>query len=206
MGKPAYVGLDINETSINWCQKHIAPLFPDVVFGWMDVYNPFYNPKGTQTPSAYRFPFPDGSFDFIFLTSVFTHMRPDGAINYLREINRLLRDGGRCFTTYFILNETSRQLILENKGTNLFIYGTKLNIPSFPCRFDGFYAEETEVPEKIIAFDESDVRSLHEAAGLPISGEIHYGCWCGRENYTSYQDIVIAEKKKGNIHHSVGIH
>ena len=189
-----YYGMDINEASIDWCRNNISSHYPSARFEWMDVHNPFYNPKGVHTPSAYRFPFKNETFDFIFLTSVFTHMRPDGVRNYLNEIKRLLKKEGRCFITYFLINETSTQLIQESNNIKIFLYGLKLTVPTFRCQFDGFYAEEEAVPEKIIAFDESMVRSLYSDAGLSISGNIHYGCWCGREQYLSYQDIIVAEK------------
>jgi len=192
--KPRYVGMDINAEAVDWCRDHITPHYPAARFERMDVHSPLYNPKGKNSPSDYRFPFSNGSFDFIFLTSVFTHMRPPGVQNYLTEIARILSPGGRCFSTFFLLNDTARELIRENSNLKIFLYGLKLDIPSFQCRLDGFYAGETEVPEKATAFEETAARSFFKKAGLFIVGDVHYGCWCGREKHTSYQDIIVARK------------
>src|SRR3954452_23014549 len=40
----------------------------------------------------------------VFLCSVFTHMMPNEAANYIGEIARVLKPGGRCVVTYFLLN------------------------------------------------------------------------------------------------------
>ena len=53
-----------------------------------DVASEAYNPEGAAPSSTYRFPFRDWSFDFIFLSSVFTHMLPDAVEHYLHEIAR----------------------------------------------------------------------------------------------------------------------
>ena len=52
---------------------------------------------------AEKLDFPDATFDFVCATSVFTHMLPAGVANYLREIRRVLRPGGRCLATFFVL-------------------------------------------------------------------------------------------------------
>ena len=46
--------------------------------------------------SEYTFPYEDGEFDVVVLTSVFTHMLPDDVAHYLDEIARVLKPGGRA--------------------------------------------------------------------------------------------------------------
>jgi len=42
--------------------------------------------------------------------------------NYLKEISRVLKPGGRCFITYFLLNNESEKLIKTGKSSqNLFM-------------------------------------------------------------------------------------
>src|SRR5262249_6440676 len=50
------------------------------------------------------FPYADASFDFVFLTSVFTHMLPAEVAQYLREVRRVLRPAGRCPAAFFFLH------------------------------------------------------------------------------------------------------
>jgi SAM-dependent methyltransferase len=178
---PAYEGIDVNAKGIDWCAKAITPRFPNFRFQQIDVRNALYNPLGACAPSEYRFPFADGSFTFITLGSVFTHMMPAEVEHYLSEINRVLGTG-RCLISYFLLNEESRRLINAGKSTVDF------------ARPDEQWATTSpERPEDAIAFDEDYVTGLYQRLGLNIV-RIDYGSWCGRMNYLSYQDLIFAER------------
>jgi len=50
-----------------------------------------------------------------------------------------------------------------------------------------------KMPEAAVAYDEQFVRGLYEKYGFEISDPIHYGSWCGREKFLSYQDIILAK-------------
>jgi ubiquinone/menaquinone biosynthesis C-methylase UbiE len=39
------------------------------------------------------------------MKSLFTHIRPAEVENYLREMARVLKPGGRCLAAFFMLNE-----------------------------------------------------------------------------------------------------
>jgi SAM-dependent methyltransferase len=69
-----YNGLEIVAEGVDWCQRQISSRFPNFHFTRADVYNKHYNPTGRYQARDYRFPYEDSSFDFVFLTSVFTHM------------------------------------------------------------------------------------------------------------------------------------
>jgi len=49
-------------------------------------------------------------------------------------------------------------------------------------------------PEAAIAYEESFIHDCYQRNGLLIKQAIHYGSWCGRREFLSYQDIVIANK------------
>jgi ubiquinone/menaquinone biosynthesis C-methylase UbiE len=183
--KGSYDGIDIVPKGIHWCSKKITPLFPKFQFHLADIYNQLYHPKGKQQASAYRFPFNDASFDFIFLTSVFTHMLTDDMENYLSEITRVLKPKGKCFITFFLLNEGSYSCI--EKKLSMFNFEKQ----SGKC----YYNIANKRPEDALAYKETYIRELFARYGLEINEPIHYGSWCGRKNYLSLQDIVIAEKK-----------
>lgn len=180
--RATYEGIDITKQGIEWCQAQITPRFPNFHFQQLDVYNKLYNPGGTYKAVEYKFPFPDASFTFTMLGSVFTHMLPDDLENYLSEIARMLDEGGRCLISYFLLNEESLRHVEAGEGTLDLKYV-----------FDIYRVVSLEVPEEAIAFDESWVRNLYEKLGLKIV-RIDYGSWCGRKNYLSYQDLILAVK------------
>ncbi len=176
----SYRGFDIVEEGIAWCQGHITTRYPNFVFEAADIYNKYYNPSGRQLPEAFRFPFLGRSFDFVFATSVFTHMLPAGVEHYLREIARVMKPGATSLITFFLLNEESLGLVNGGKSSQGFV---------FPV--EGCLTTEADVPEASIAYPEDWVRALYTSCGLTIR-VCHYGSWCERPRPLSYQDIVIA--------------
>lgn len=180
----SYEGFDIVADGIKWCQRKITPRFPNFQFKLVDVFNQAYNPKGKFKASEYAFPYADESFDFIFLTSVFTHMLPPDLEHYFSELTRVLRRGGKCFITYFLLNEESKKLIGEGRSTLEFKSGGS-----------GYYTIDRNTPEAAVAYEENMIKGLYHKYQLIIINPVHYGSWCARKKYLSYQDIVIAGKK-----------
>jgi SAM-dependent methyltransferase len=179
-----YYGFDPTAESIKWCTGHITSRFPHFHFEVADLRNEFYNPLGKYDAENFRFPYEDNSFDFIFLTSVFTHLFPDALKNYFSEIGRVLRRGGRSFITYFLLNPESVARMSEGKSSLNFAYQLK------DC-----WTTSPDNPEGALAFDENEIRSLYRAGTIRIE-ELQYGAWCGRENgYGGFQDVIIGAKE-----------
>ncbi len=109
-----YDGFDIVKRWIHWCRRHITPTHPNFRFTHADVYNSHYNRRGVPA-SRYRFPYDDASFDFVFATSVFTHLDPAAARNYLREAQRVLAPGGTFLGTFFLLDDELENPALDFK-------------------------------------------------------------------------------------------
>lgn len=179
-----YEGFDIVEKAIDWATKHITAKFPNFHFTYTPLYNKLYTDNVTAVAEKFRFPYEDESFDLVYLTSVFTHMLPADLENYMSEISRVLKKGGKCLITYFLLNKESLSLIDEGKAQFTFKY-----------KFDKYQIETKEVPEDAIAYDEAYIKELYPKYNLQIQEPIHYGAWCGRKHYLSGQDIIIAKKK-----------
>jgi ubiquinone/menaquinone biosynthesis C-methylase UbiE len=178
-----YEGLDIRGHEIERCSRAITPRYPHFRFRVADVHNTLYNPKGRFKASEYRFPYDDASFDFVCLISVFTHMGTDEIDNYLREIARVMRPGGRCLITHFLINPEAARLIASGRSRKRFAHD-----------FGTFRAEDGDVPERAIAVEETVVRSLYARHGLTIREPIRYGGWSGRRPFLSRQDVVIATR------------
>jgi ubiquinone/menaquinone biosynthesis C-methylase UbiE len=178
----SYEGVDIVPRGIRWSQRNISNRYPNFRFRLADVYNRAYNPKGRFQPAEYQFPFAKNSFDFVLLTSVFTHMLTQDMEHYLAEIARALRPKGRCLITFFLLNEESSRLISVGQSSLRFRF----------CR-DGCRIDDDTIEENAVAFPEAHIRALYGRLGFTLE-TIRYGAWCGRESYLSYQDIVVAQK------------
>jgi SAM-dependent methyltransferase len=184
----AYEGFDIVAEGVEWCSKNVTPKFPNFHFKLVDIYNKRYNPKGTIDALSFKFPFESKSFDFVFLTSIFTHMLPKEMQNYFSEISRVLKKDGRCLITFFLLNSESIELVDSNSSLKSGPY-------DFQYKFDNYRIVDRSEPESAVAYDENFVRTIYMKNNLDIEEPIRYGSWCGRKNPLSLQDIVIATKK-----------
>lgn len=178
-----YDGFDIVKESIDYCQRVITPRHPNFRFHHVELFNTHYTPGYAAQPHEFRFPYADGSFSFVFLTSVFTHMRSREVENYMREIQRVLVPGGRCFATYFLLNPEVDALIEGGRSALTFRH------PMAQGR-----ADRAGNADAACAYDETYVRDLHASIGMEIDGAIRYGSWPGRVTGLGYQDIVISVK------------
>ena len=180
----SYDGIDIVPAGIDWCVEHYKR-FPNFRFQLADLYSVHYNPHGKFKASQYRFPYDDGTFDLVFLSSVFTHMLPKDMERYLSEIARVLKVGGRSVITFFLLNpEALRRIDADLNSIKLpFIYS------------DGCRILDPKIPEAAVGHDERTVRSLYDRNRLSVA-EITYGTWCGRKDLAgALQDVVIAVKE-----------
>ncbi|WP_250125046.1 class I SAM-dependent methyltransferase [Chroococcidiopsis sp. CCMEE 29] len=179
----SYEGFDITTDEVNWCRENISTKYPNFRFHRANIYSKHYNPNGKVTASEYKFPYEDMSFDFVFLTSVFTHILPQELENYLSEIVRVLKRGGKCLISFFLLNPESLKYSNENLG-----------ILDFKYDFEYYRLLNPDVPEFAVAYKESFIQSLYEKHQLKIMEPIRYGSWCGRKEFLSCQDIIIAVK------------
>lgn len=178
-----YDGFDIVDAGVEWCRKNITARHGNFRFHVADIFNKLYSPQGSATAASFRFPFPDGEFDFVIATSVFTHMLPDDLTNYFAEIGRVLRKGGTAFLTFLLYNEAVLQLLSSDK-------------PAFRFRNiqENYRTAYAELEECIVSYDERFIFAAHERARLRIQEPVRYGSWCGRRDYVSYQDIVISTR------------
>jgi len=176
-----YEGLEIVRKAVDWCTSAITSRYPNFRFTHIDVFNEFYNPAGKARPVEYVFPFEAATFDLVVLGSVFTHMRPPDVAHYFREIRRVLKVGGRCLITYFLLNEESKRLLAEGRSTLAFTHN-----------FGDFLSTSRSTPEVAVCLPERMVRQLYATNSLAIAEPVRYGSWCGRREFLSYQDIVVA--------------
>jgi SAM-dependent methyltransferase len=182
----SYTGIDIIASGIAWASANITPRHPKFRFLRADIFNDRYNPKGKEKASEYRFPFADGSFDFVFLGSVFTHLLEADAAHYLAEIARLLRPGGRLFGTWLLVTDEVRSLVAGGKSA----------IPlAHPWQGNGdILVGDPNLPEAAIGYAKDRVLAMHAKAGLSVKEPIHWGAWCGRSDYLTFQDVVLAVK------------
>jgi SAM-dependent methyltransferase len=166
-----YDGFDIVKRWIRWCRRNITRAHPNFRFTHANVWNSHYNRRGVPA-SAFRFPYEDASFDFVFATSVFTHLDPAAARNYLHEAQRVLAPGGTLLATFFILDEP-----IENPALDFSV-----------DRGDHRLLSESD-PDWAIAFDPSILSELP-----PYT--ITRGRW-RNQGGDQFQDVVVSRSERG---------
>jgi len=72
----SFHGCDYNPRLVRWCKRHLR-------FAQFE-----------RNPSWPPLPFKDGQFDFIYAFSVFTHMTIPQQVSWMRELSRVLSEGG----------------------------------------------------------------------------------------------------------------
>ncbi len=173
--KGKYYGFDISSWKVAYCRRTVGRKRPDFAFHHADVFNKYYNSRGRTRASEYQFPWGDESFDFVLLTSVFTHMLPADMEHYLSEIARVLRPRGKCVVSYFLSD--------SKKG------------PPYHSVSEVCEIADAEFPEHGVIYLERFVTELYEEHGLQIE-TLMPGSDRRKpdSNPNSRQDIVIAIK------------
>ncbi len=177
-----YEGTDVVADMIEWDREHLTSADPRFRFHHADIANSMYNPGGKVAAEDYVFDFPDGDFDLALATSLFTHLQQAAAANYVAELARLLRPGGRAVTTWFLLNPESREGIAGGKSH-----------PAFAHELGDLRVDDPENPDAAVAFEDDWVRETFASKGLRVA-DVLYGWWSGRGRGVSYQDVVIATR------------
>jgi SAM-dependent methyltransferase len=181
----SYAGFDVGREMIRWCERKITARHPHFEFAWAPIYNAKYNPFGHLAGDEFRFPYEDASFDFAFATSLFTHLRAGEARHYLEETARVLRPGGGCLLTFFLLTPEAERAVAEGRAM------LDMRHP-----VEGGATTDPRQPEEAIAFRPELIRDLMGGAGLEIVEPIHPGVWSGAPDGLTLQDIIVAQKSR----------
>jgi len=177
----AYTGFDVARQGVAWCQKNITSRHSGFNFVHADVINDEYNPAGNIAADEFQFPVADGSQDFSFATSVFTHMRTAEVEHYLREIRRTLRPEGQAMLTFYLLDDEAKASAAKSAAR-----------PDFAHELSaGCYTIDLKMPERAIAFSLPRLHSMLDDAGLELCQPILFGSWSGRAKPFDFQDIIL---------------
>jgi ubiquinone/menaquinone biosynthesis C-methylase UbiE len=180
--KGKYEGFDVVKKGVDWCNKNIHNRFANFNFKYVPLNNSLYN-SHTESSVDFNFPYENENFDAVFLFSVFTHMKVEDIQNYLNEIYRVLKPGGKCLATFFTYSENDN--LAEFPGFK------------FPVKRDGYRLIDENLEEANIAIENTKLSEMIEKSGLIKTNEIK-GFWSdfSRKNPdVNFQDIVVLEKK-----------
>jgi SAM-dependent methyltransferase len=177
----SYTGVEIMPDFVRWCSQAYQD-YPNFQFRHIDVYNPYYFDTGTHRANEFTFPFEDQRFDFIFLTSVITHMLRPEFERYLSEIRRMLKAGGCCFITCFIIDTDTLEQIDAGQ--------TRRSFSQFD---DVSYVSNLKKPEAAVAYERRYLEQVFREQALRLE-RVEYGLWreAGSKANRFNQDYLLA--------------
>ena len=94
----SYTGIDVDEEIIDFLQTAASPVDARFHYAHWPVRNALYNPAGAPLSLQTHLPVA-GSFDVIWLFSVFTHLDPDDAAAMLRILRQHIASHGKLIFT-----------------------------------------------------------------------------------------------------------
>ncbi len=169
-----YEGFDIIKEFTDWLKQNVTPKHPNFHFRHANVYSASYNSTAKIQPFNYKFPYPDNTFDSVFLNSIFSHLLPSSVENYLSEIARVLKPNGKSLVSYFLLSPLRPKALRDNEIRSRFIDSGK-----------GYSTTNVLYPEDAVAYRQEYILSLYKKNGLVLDQPIVYG---------ELQDWIIAKK------------
>lgn len=181
LSKGKYTGFDANQRFIDYCKSTYPKSF---AFDHCDVQHDEYNPNGTIQANDFEFPYDNRTFDFVCGIAIFNHLRFEWAVNYIRQISRVLKPQGIFFGTFILLNQRSMESI-ERRTEHPFKFDKRDH--------DGWYEYEPR-PLWNVALPEMPIRRIFVSSGMMIKEPIRYGEWCGSAAAITGHDVVTAIK------------
>jgi SAM-dependent methyltransferase len=188
----SYEGFEICRPKVEFLEQTFHQAYPNFRFVWANVHNTYYNPEGSFNAADYRFPYADASFDIAYAASVFTHMLPAAAANYFRESARVLKVGGRCVFSFFLLDSyrpgQARSAAFARPAFNF-------DHP-YQDYGDDFMIGVPDNPEEMTAYSLRLIQRFASEAGLSLAREPVPGFWSGSSaTWVSSQDLVVLVKQ-----------
>jgi ubiquinone/menaquinone biosynthesis C-methylase UbiE len=174
-----YEGCDAQDFKTNFLRRHFETRYPNFHFRKAAVHN------GTFT----RLPYKDQSFDIVYAASVFTHLRPIAARDYLRETGRLLSPGGRALMGVFLLD------YFQSGHSRPFGFSRDLfNFESFPdpAYKNRFAVSQRNKSETPTAYKQELLEEFAAEAGLELAAPPQPGVWSGTtDHFLLAEDLLV---------------
>jgi len=143
-----YIGIDIDDEMLEWCRRNFdAGRFE---FHRSTQASKVYG-SGEGASSYYVLPMVDDSVDFVFSTSLFTHLLENDLINYCREGFRVLKQGGFMAMYCFCLDALPPT------------YGAR---HTFGHTIGDAHVESLSLPEAAVAYDRDFLFAAAREAGF----------------------------------------
>jgi SAM-dependent methyltransferase len=141
-----YIGVDIDQELLNWDSSN----FPPNKFKFVSSSHTSATYSAGVAKEGSQFTFPDNwEKDFIYSTSLYTHLLERELINYTNESFRVLRRGGTMFMTFFCLDSVE----LGKRWT-------------FQHKIGEAYVESMKYPEAAVAYSRKYIQEMCQSVGF----------------------------------------
>lgn len=141
-----YLGIDIDRELLQWCSEH----FPPEKFTFLASNHKSATYTSSVSSEATEFSLGEiESKDFIYSTSLYTHLLVPELINYTSESFKALRHGGVMCMTFFCLDSVER--------------GGRWN---FEHKIGDAFVENLKRPEAAVAYTKEFMEEVARTAGF----------------------------------------
>lgn len=143
-----YIGIDIEEEMLDWCRQ----TFDADRFTFMNSphSSKSYN-VSSDNDDYYKIGLPDKSVDFVYSTSLFTHLLEKQLINYIEETFRVLKSGRAMYMSVFSLDHPPPT------------YGSR---HTFSHNIGNAHVESLKQPEAAVAYNEGFLVEISKKVGF----------------------------------------
>lgn len=150
-----YLGIDIDPKMVEWCRANFDERFE---FALSSHASEAYLNTDARKDSYYSIPRDNDSVDFVFSTSLLTHLLEPEVRNYFTESVRILKPGSVMMMSCFAID------FKPNKLNDRY---------TFPHRIGPAYVESLDVPEAAVAFDSEWLIAVAKEAGFQSAEILH---------------------------------
>jgi SAM-dependent methyltransferase len=155
-----YVGIDIDQELLDFASSH----FPKDQFRFLKsphVSKTYQDPALGRSKSEsvsrdtqlFQSEILSGTQDFVYSTSLFTHLLEPDLVDYLKLSYRVLRPGGTMLMNYFCMDHMNKHHLLGERWT-------------FQHRMGAAYVESVKYPEAAVAYEKAHIESLCRDIGF----------------------------------------
>lgn len=150
-----YYGIDIDSEMLDWCRRNFDPQRFEFI---LSTHGSKSYRNEAATSDYYRFPLENNSIDFVFATSLLTHLLEEQMMNYFQESARVLRPGRHLMISCFCLDHPGKT------------FGDR---HTFQHQVGNAYVESKEVPEAAVAYREAFLIESAKKAGFADAHVLH---------------------------------
>jgi SAM-dependent methyltransferase len=192
-----YIGIDVRRADIDFCTKHYTESY--FLFQHLNVSNSKYAPDQPIVRQAWNIA--SASIDMVTALSVWTHFKAEDSVFYFREIDRVLKPGGKAIVTFFFLDDHYYGSLEHRSDRPGAFHSTCQDLWIFdvPCSDSQhwFHPRWAKRPEDAIGVTLAGIGRMLEGTSLELQ-KVYAGNWKEMPG-VFFQDVLVFCKLAGKV-------